>query len=344
MAAKKARKTKARKPAVNKPPHLFAQTQKLVAKIEKLTGQSLITYWNSSSGSVCNNDVVGLYELLQKLGRKDRVTLFIKSEGGNGQASLRMVHLLRQYTKHLTAVVPLEAASAATMLALGADEIHMGPVAFLSAVDTSLTHSLSPIDNDNNRVSVSQDELLRVLKLWRKASTSDGADANPYLALYPHVHPLVMGAVDRSSSLSVRLCTEILSYHMKDQRKVQRIAKQLNEKYPSHDFPITIREAERLGLKVKNLDSELNAALIELSELYSEMGQRAITDYDERNYHDNEILNILEARDIQLFYQSDRDWHYRSEERRWVSLNDSSSWRRVEKVGGRVKRSIFHIR
>ena len=209
----------------------------------------------------------------------------------------------------------------------------MGPVAYLSAVDTSLTHELSPIDNDNNRVSVSQDELMRVLDSWKKVAGDE--DTNPYLALYQYIHPLVMGAVDRSSSLSVRLCTEILAYHMKNKRKVQQIAKRLNSEYPSHDFPITILEAERLGLNVSALDAELNDMLIDLSELYAEMGQRAITDYDEQNYHDNETLNILEARDIQVFYQTDKDWHYRAEERRWVPLNDQSSWRRIEKVKGR---------
>ena len=72
--------------------------------------------------------------------------------------------------------------------------------------------------------------------------------------------------------------------------------------------------------------------------------QRALTDYDESNYHDNEILNIIEGRGAQLFYQSDKDWHYRAEERRWISMNDNSSWRRVEKKGRQIVQSVFHIR
>ncbi len=340
-ARKKRSRARAR---VAKPPSLFDKTQKVVRRIEQSLGEAFLTYWNSAGGSVCNNDVVGLHEVLQKLGRRDRVTLFVKSEGGNGQASLRIVHLLRQHAGHLTAAVPLECASAATMLVLGADEIHMGPLAYLSAVDTSLAHDLSPLDSDNNRVSVSQDELMRVLKLWRDAAPASADGSNPYLALYPHVHPLVIGAVDRSSSLSVRICTEILSYHMAERGNVDAIAEKLNSAYPSHSFPITLREAERLGLAVRPLDPGLNEQLLELAELYSEMGQRAVTDFDERNYHDNEILNILEARDIQLYYQIDKDWHYRAEERRWVSLNDQSSWRRIEKVGARTKTSVFHVR
>ena len=51
----------------------------------------------------------------------ERLSLFVKSDGGSGQVSLRMVNLLRQFTKRLTVLAPLECASAATMLALGAD-------------------------------------------------------------------------------------------------------------------------------------------------------------------------------------------------------------------------------
>ncbi len=72
------------------------------------------------------------------MGKKKRIYLFIKSSGGNGQASLRMVNLIRQYCDELIALIPLESASAATMIALGADKIYMGPMAYANRRDTSL--------------------------------------------------------------------------------------------------------------------------------------------------------------------------------------------------------------
>jgi hypothetical protein len=74
------------------------------------------------------------------------------------------------------------------------------------------------------------------------------------------------------------------------------------------------------------------------------MGQRAITDFDEENHHDNEITNILEAKALQVFYQVGKDWHYRKEERRWVPMNDSSCWYRCRPAAGRVVKEKFHIR
>jgi hypothetical protein len=327
---------------VKKPPILFAKTQKIIASLEQRLGAPLLCYWTSPNGSVCHNDVTSLYEVLGRIGAHDTMYLSIKSDGGSGEASLRLINLLRQYTKRIVALVSRECASAATMMALGADEIRMGPLAYLTSVDTSLRHELSPADIDNDLVSVSQDELLRVIRLW-KETPADNA-GNPYETLFKYVHPLVVGAVDRSSSLSVQLCREILSHHIPDETVAFKIAQQLNSAYPSHEYPITLREASRIGLNVVPLEPDINARLLELNELHAEMGQRALTDYDELNYHSHEIGNILEGRGVQIFYQRDKDWHYRKEERRWVPMNDQSAWMRVERAGRATKSSVFHLR
>ena len=325
-----------------RPPVLFSKTQQLIGKIEKRVGAKMICYWNSVNGSVCQNDVQAFYEILKDLKVEKKIFLFVKSGGGNGKSSLRIVNLIRQHTKELIALVPLECASAATMMVLGADEVQMGPLAYLTAVDTSLTHDLSPIDKNNSLVSVSQDELSRVINLWNRESGD--MDSNPYQALYDHIHPLVIGAVDRASSLSIKISKDILSYHMKDEEKADRISNHLNAAYPSHSYPITYTEAGKIGLNVKEMDKDLNDMLLELNEVYSEMGQRAYPDYDEFNGHDNEILNILEGDSVQIHYQVDKDWHYRAEERRWITLNDKSSWVKTTFVKGKPSSKTFHIR
>ncbi len=337
-----AQKTR-RRVRVKTPPLLLTSTQELIARIQKKVEGTFLTYWTSTSGSVCDNDVMAMHELLQATGPQKHVALFVKSDGGSGMASLRMVHLLRQYTERLTVIAPLNCASAATMLALGADTIQMGPLSYLTAVDTSLEHDLSPVDHTNQLVAVSNDEVERVIRLWRETSAK-GDSVNPYQELYKYLHPLVIGALDRASSLSLMLCREILAYHMKDASKADAISRALNSSYPAHQYPITSREARRLGLDVRDVDPELDHLLQDLNLLYSEMGQRAITDYDEQNHHDNEITNILEARGLQVFYQVEKDWHYRKEERRWVPMNDLSAWYRCRRQGARVVKSKFHIR
>lgn len=323
-----------------KPPVLFKETQELIKKIQSAKNIKILSYWNSVRGSICQNDVSTVYEIIKDWPIQETIYLFIKSDGGDGKASLRIINLLREHTKRLIVLVPGECSSAATIMALGADEIHMGPLAFLSAVDTSLTHDLSPVDKDNGLVSVSQDELTRVIKLWKESSQTE----NPYPSLYTHIHPLVFGALDRASSLSIKLCTDILSYHMSDRSKAAEISRKLNSDYPSHNYPVLKKEAKDIGLNVKNLDKDTHDILIELNRLYSKMAQKALTDYDENNYHDNEIRNIIESEGVQIYYQVDKDWHYRNDERRYIPMNDNSSWYIVKGTPQNFQTDIFELR
>ncbi|HEX7814650.1 hypothetical protein [Dyella sp.] len=328
-------------PKVKQPPVLFSKTQALIEKITQKLGAPLVTYWNNTRGSICHSDAVALYELLGNLGQQDTLYLFIKSDGGAGQASLRLVSLLRQHCKRLVALVPLECASAATMITLGCNEIQMGPMAYLTAVDTSLTHALSPVDRDNDRVSVSLDELNRVIRLGHTDQSK--TDENPYQTLFQYVHPLVIGAVDRAESLSIMLCKELLAHHIHDEVAADRIAQTLNSKYPSHSYPILLEEARKIGLQATHLSPEINGLLLELHRQYAEMGQKASTDFDECHTHSNEILNIWETAGTQIFFQQDKDWFYRTDERRWISMNDHSGWRRVNRTGGKIKKELLHI-
>ena len=109
-------KTKANKSKEKQPPILFDKTQAIIKQVNDLLGGTLVTYFNNPRGSVCHDDVLALYELLEKIGHQEKIYLFLKSSGGNGQSSLRLVNLLRQYCDEIIAVVPLECASAATMV------------------------------------------------------------------------------------------------------------------------------------------------------------------------------------------------------------------------------------
>lgn len=322
------------------PPSKTAETQKLVGKLQTKLGLPVLVYWVSTGGSICQNDVIAMSRLLGTVTRKGTVALFLKSDGGNPEAALRLVHLLRQWFKRIVLLAPFECASAATMVALGANEIHMGPTSYLTAVDSSLKHDLSPVDHHNYLVSVSQDEVMRILRLWKEQKCG----GNPFPEVYKYLHPLVLGALDRSSSLSMRICQELLSYHVVSKAKVDKISRALNYDYPSHSYPITAREARRLGLPVRDLDSDADALLRDLNHVYAEMAHAKITDYDTQNYHNGEICNILEMVGRQVYYQVDKDWHYRPEEKRWVPMNDQSGWYLCAQVGGRWRPEKFFIR
>jgi hypothetical protein len=107
----------------------------------------------------------------------------------------------------------------------------MGPLSYLTAVDTSLEHDLSPVDHTNNLVAVSNDEVERVIRLW-KESAGDKDNVNPYQELYKYLHPLVIGALDRASSLSLHALPRDPRLPHEGQAKAERISRQLNSSYP----------------------------------------------------------------------------------------------------------------
>src|SRR4029077_5992023 len=92
------------------------QTQKLLAALQKHLGIPVLAYWTSTGGSICQNDVAAMSRLLMQQSWKGKLGLFLKSDGGNPEAALRLVHLLRQKFDHITLLAPFECASAATMV------------------------------------------------------------------------------------------------------------------------------------------------------------------------------------------------------------------------------------
>jgi hypothetical protein len=142
----------------------------------------------------------------------------------------------------------------------------------------------------------------------------------------------------------MRICQELLSYHIESRAKTLRISRALNYAYPSHTYPITAREARRLGLTLRDLEPAVEALLRELNQVYSEMAQARLTDHDPLNYHQNEICNILEIIGRQVLYEIDKDWYYRKEERRWVPMHDESAWYLCTSAHGKWKPVRLHIR
>lgn len=189
-----------------------------------------------------------------------------------------MVNLLRNRCRHMTALVPLNCESAATMLALGADEIQMGPMAFLTPVDTKVYHDLCPIDNDNDRVRIGTNELDRIIEGWQSTATED--DDGVFNELWKYIHPLAIAAAQRAGTLSAMLCNQIMSYHIEDEAKREEISRKLNSDYPAHSYPIVPKEARRIGISAVEMDHEVNDLLIQLNDVYSTMGNRFRTDYD----------------------------------------------------------------
>ena len=316
---------KEKKREIKRSPIRFEKTQEIVCQLEKFYRGDLITYWTSHRTLISQDHINIFYRLLRSRVRSDHLYIFLKSNGGSGLTALRATHLFRDLYKKVTVLIPLECASAATMMALGADTMKIGPMGFLTAIDTSTWHELGPTDNDYYPVGINHEELDRAIKLWEDKKQEK--DPNPYNKLFKYIHPLVIGAIDRANDLSVQLATEILSYHYPDREKARSISEHLNSRYPDHGYPITFREARRIGLAAESLERESNDHLIRLHDHYSEMAEVRRTDFSALKLHFNEITDILEVNGEQIIYQKDFEYRFSKELRQWKAFNDESGWK-----------------
>lgn len=131
-------------------PDLDGIRLKYLLRLCEHTGRAVITYasgWlRSGSGelaySVEGGDVHALMEVCHDVGDKD-LDLILHSPGGSPQAAEQMLNYLRTQFDHIRAIVPLQAKSAATMMALGCDEIVMGDHSELGPIDPQISGACS---------------------------------------------------------------------------------------------------------------------------------------------------------------------------------------------------------
>ncbi len=80
------------------------------------------------TGQIGRDAVRPMYDHVRALGFEGvpRIDLFLYSQGGVVDVPWRMVTMLREYCQELNVLVPYKAHSAATPIALGANQIVMG--------------------------------------------------------------------------------------------------------------------------------------------------------------------------------------------------------------------------
>lgn len=92
----------------------------------------------SQAVSVMMDDVQSFMTTLKGL-KKDKLDLIIHSPGGSVEAAEQLVNYLRAKYKHIRAIIPHSAMSAATMLACACDEIIMGKHSAIGPIDPQIT-------------------------------------------------------------------------------------------------------------------------------------------------------------------------------------------------------------
>ena len=110
------------------------ERQALIADYEKLVGCPLVVM----IGEIIYDGVTFLEELLHDADPVQDLHLLLASPGGYGEAAVRLARSMQARCRELTVIIPTEAKSAATLLALGAHHIMMAPFSDLGPVDPQI--------------------------------------------------------------------------------------------------------------------------------------------------------------------------------------------------------------
>ena len=275
----------AQQPAAKQPPHwhLFVRTAspeeikaRLAAEFREILkrhrlDQDCCLALLEPVDSIDSFDLDQIFSALNETNpaRDKDVVLFLLSRGGEGEPAYQISKVCKSFAREkFIAVVPRHAKSAATLIAIGADEIHMGPLGQLGPIDPQIG-GLPALG-----VSQALKTIASVAEVYPKSAEMFAR----YLRMALTVEQI--GYCDRISESAVQYAERLLSTKPHLVSKAPAIAKELVHEYKDHNFVIDLAEAqEHLGSEwVKTDTHELQAAeeiysLIEMVNLFLRIAQ-----------------------------------------------------------------------
>lgn len=248
----------------------------LIKELQDRRESRLIIYLcgdRTGAGSQIGDDAVRpIYDHLLALGIEPvpRIDLFLYSIGGVVDVPWRIVSMLREFCERWSVLVPYRAQSAATLIALGADEIVMGRKGELGPIDPMMG-----FQHEGRDVQVNVEDIMAYLQFVRdRAGLSDQAALAASLgALADKVGPVALGAFHRAHSHIRAVAQKMLSSHEKpmDERKQAGVIETLAERTYAHGHAIARREASDIGLPVTEADAETERLMWDLYLRYEEL-------------------------------------------------------------------------
>jgi hypothetical protein len=250
----------------------------LIKALEAARNRRVLIYWTSPVvARLSEAAVLSMFDQLQEIGKVPELDLFLFTSGGDIEAPWRIVSLIREFATKFSVLIPHRAASAGTLLAMGADEIVMTPLASLGPIDPSRTHPLLPRrEGSEEAEAVSVQDMRHAMQFIRDAvgedqNYSSEAFAEIFKVLVEKIHPLAIGAIEQSYALAKLIGIRCLSSHMKDLEEaaqVEKIVNRLCDDYKSHAYQIARNEAREIGLKAVDAPPDVESAMMDLYRFY----------------------------------------------------------------------------
>lgn len=205
--------------------------------------------------SVTIEDVQNFMGALHGL-RGDSLDLILHSPGGSLEAAEQIVQYLRSKFRHIRAIVPQNAMSAATAIACAADEIVMGKHSALGPIDPQMT-----FPSQNGHVIMPAQSILDEFQQAKAEIISDPRTAPLWASRIQGFPPGFLHVCQQTIQLSIDKVAEWLNAYMfagVAGNPSGQIAAWLGDAsiHKTHGRPINIALAQSIGLRVTPLESD----------------------------------------------------------------------------------------
>lgn len=244
---------------------MFRDRLALYEQLEQSRGSKLLTYVTGDRSGMEAKISAEVFDYivghLDSIGDVPKISLYLYTRGGDVLASWGVANLIRQFCKELEVIIPAKAHSGGTLICLGANAIVMTKQATLSPIDPSVHTPLNPQipgAPPNSKAPVSVESLHGFLEFARSALGESADLKDVFLALASSIHPLVLGQAFRTRTQIKMLGRKLLSQHMNDEQKQEKILNFLCSESGSHDYTVNRSEARKdLELNVEKPDDPL---------------------------------------------------------------------------------------
>jgi len=251
-----------------------AKRKALIEQIETLRGSRVLCYVTGDrapAGAQIGDDAVRpMYDRLREIGHVEKLDFFLYSRGGAIDVPWRIVTALRTAATDWAVLIPFRANSAATLLALGADEIVLGKFGELGPIDPIMTiqRAVPGAPGTAMQDSVSVEDVMAYLKfVQERAGLSDQAAlATGLTKLAERLDAVTLGSAYRTHSHIRDVARRMLLSRSKphSEQTMATIVETLAERVYAHGHAIGLKAAKEIGLPAIAADTGLEPLMWDL--------------------------------------------------------------------------------
>lgn len=206
--------------------------------------------------SISRHVAYRINKMLRRMGNIDKLDIILESGGGDIDSAYKILKMFRCYSKEVNVIVPSFAKSAASLIALGANELIMCRGGELGSIDPQVkdpfTENFIPAHSIKEAINFIEETNDQVVKL----------------SLTEKIPVLLVGAYREAGESTKQYLNEIfqnLGEHRESAVKV------FTEKFLSHGYPIDREFLNKNMIKVSEPDAKLEGLLFDLHENYEDM-------------------------------------------------------------------------